>query len=52
MPWLYWNAHRGKAPEKPLEAFLPTAWGQRRTRPMSGAEIIARFRALKHGATE
>lgn len=51
MPWLYWNAHRGKTPEKPLEEFLPTLWGRRR-RNMSGSEILARFRALKNGTSQ
>jgi hypothetical protein len=51
MPWLYWNAHRGKTPEKPLEEFLPTLWSRRR-RGMSGAEVLARFRALKNGTAQ
>lgn len=48
MPWLYYNAHRGKAAEKELDTFCPTRWGrQQRRKGSTGAEILARFRALQ-----
>jgi hypothetical protein len=46
MPWLYYNAHRGHHPEKDVESFMPAEWRRPRKR-QTGADVIARFRALK-----
>jgi hypothetical protein len=46
MPWLYYNAHRGKGPAEDIQSFLLTT-PRPRPRKLTGAAIIARFRALK-----